>query len=415
MSSLTAGSITNNSVTLSYVVDNSSRAFSVFMSLFLVEGTPSFSTIEAAYPTGLTTTRGISPFETLSGSQTITGLSPNTTYSFMYSVTRPDPRTAGFDPADVIFRRPLSPPGTFTTLGPPIFTDSTISSPGTVGVFYADGVTASSVVSYSLASGSLPPGISLSTGTGSITGTPTTAGTYSFTVSANNGFGSTTLPLSLTINPAAPVWIDQTISSPALKDSPYSDGVFASNSATYSVSAGSLPTGISLNSSTGAITGTPTVVQTSNFTIQASNVTGTITTGLTLQIIEGLAPPVFTDAVLSTDLRRGIAYSDAVAATDATNYATSGTFVPGLTLNATTGAVAGTPTAQGTYSFNIIASNASGSATAPFTLPVKPGARRWDGSAWVRADRIQRWDGSAFVNVGFVKRWDGSAWVNADD
>ena len=408
---LTASGITNNQVTLNYEIDNTSRDFSVFAFIFLAEGELTQAQIEASFATYLIQTRGLSPFEQLNSSITRTGLSPNTTYSFMYSVQRDNT----FDPAEVIFRRPLSPPGRFTTLGPPIYTDSTISSPGTVGVSYSDGVSASSVVSFSLAAGSLPPGLSLSASTGSITGTPTTAGTYSFTVSANNTYGSTTLPLSLTINPAAPVWIDQTISSPALKDSPYSDGVLASNGATYSISAGSLPTGISLNASTGAITGTPTVVQTSNFTIQATNVTGTITVGLTLQIIEGLAPPVFTDAVLSTDLRRGIAYSDAVAATDATNYATSGTFVPGLTLNATTGAVAGTPTAQGTYSFNIIASNASGSATAPFTLPVKPGARRWDGSAWVRADRIQRWDGSAFVNVGFVKRWDGSAWVNADD
>ena len=415
MSSLTAGSITNNSVTLSYVVDNSSRDFSVFMSLFNVEGTPSFSTIEAAYPTGLTTTRGISPFETLSGSQTLTGLSPNTTYSFMYAVTRDDPRDVGFDPADVIFRRPLSPPGTFRTLGPPEFTDETVASPGTVNTFYDDGVTATAVTSYSLASGSLPPGIGLATNTGRISGTPTVAGSYSFRVSANNSYGSQLTPtLTIVINPLAPVWIDQTIASPAIKDAAYSDGVSASNSAQYQISSGTLPAGITLNTSSGAIAGTATAVGTSNFTVQAYNVTGTISVGLTLEVIDGLPAPVFTDDVLSTDLRRGISYSDGVTASDATAYTTVGTFVPGLTLGTADGTVIGTPTAQGTYNFDIVASNAAGSATASFSLPVKPGARRWDGSAWVRVQTYKRWDGSAWVDVTQSRRWNGSAWVAAD-
>ena len=354
---------------------------------------------------------------TASTSVSLTGLSASTTYDIKVgaqnSVTSIHNSTYGY--TGVQEHTGTAADTTATTAGNlPVFTDSTISSPATVGVSYNDGVSATNTVSYSIASGSLPPGIGLSTNTGAITGTPTTAGSYSFSVSANNASGSTTLPLSLTVNPAAPVWIDQTIASPALKDSPYNDGVAASNNPTYTISAGSLPTGLSLNSSTGAITGTPTTVQTNNFTIQASNVTGTISVGLTLQVIEGLAPPVFTDSTLSTDLRRGIAYSDGVSASDATNYATSGTFVPGLSLNASTGSVAGTPTAQGTYDFDIVASNAAGSATASFSLPVKPGAQRYDGAAFVWVNELSRWDGAEFVDVEFVKRWNGSAWVNAD-
>lgn len=415
MSSLTVGSITNNSATLSYFVDNTSRSFSVFVSIFNVAGSQSFSTIEANYPTGLVQTRGVGPFSSLTDSVNLTGLSANTTYSYMYAVTRDDPRVTGFDPADVIFRRPLNPPGTFTTLGPPIYTDSTVSSSATVGVGYSDGVSASAATSYSLASGSLPPGISLSTNTGAISGTPSTAGTYSFRVSANNSYGSTlTSTLSITVNPQAPVWTDQTISSPAIKDAAYSDGVSASNQAQYQISSGSLPTGITLNTSSGAIAGTPTVAGTSNFTIQAYNATGTISVGLTLEVIEGLAPPSFTDDQLSTNLRRGIAYSDGVSATDAASYTTVGTFVPGLTLNSSTGAVAGTPTEQGTYNFDIVAANAAGSATASFSLPVKPGAQRWDGTAWQWVETFKRWDGSAWVDVTQTKRWDGSQWVDAD-
>ena len=302
-----------------------------------------------------------------------------------------------------------------TPAGLPVFTDSTIASPATVGVAYSDGVSATNTVSYSISAGSLPPGFSLSTNTGAITASnPTTAGTYNFTVSANNASGSTTLPLSLTVNPATPVWIDQTIASPAFVDSPYSDGVSASNSAEYQISSGSLPTGITLNTSSGAITGTPTVVGVSNFTIQAYNVTGTISVGLTLEVDDGLAPPSFTDSTLSTDLRRGISYSDGVTANNSPSYTTVGTFVPGLTLGTADGTVTGTPTNQGTYNFDIVASNAAGSATASFSLPVKPGAQRWDGSAWVRVETYKRWDGSAWVDVTQSRRWDGSAWVAAD-
>lgn len=407
---INATNITNNSVTLEYEFDNSSRSGTTYGHIFLAPGNLSFATIEANAGTYLIQTRGIGPFTVLSDSITRT-VAANTTYSYMYSVTT----SSTFNSAQVIYRRPLNPPGTFTSLGPPIFTDATVASPGTVNTFYSDGVSASAATSYSLASGSLPPGLGLSTNTGAITGTPTTAGTYSFVVSANNSYGSTlTATLSITINPLAPVWIDQTIAGTAIKDAPYSDGVSASNSAQYQISSGSLPSGISLNTSTGAITGTATTVGTSNFTIQAYNVTGTISVGLSLEVIEGVVAPVFTDDTLSTDLRRGIAYSDGVTASDATAYTTVGDFPPGLTLGTADGTVAGTPTAQGTYDFDIVASNAAGSATASFSLPVKPGLQRWDGTAWQWVETLKRWDGSSWVDVTQTKRWDGSQWVAAD-
>jgi hypothetical protein len=60
----------------------------------------------------------------------------------------------------------------------------------------------------------------------------------------------------------------------------YSDGVAATNmnySGSYSVSSGSLPSGISLNTSSGAVTGTPTAAgQSYSFTIQASNSYGSV-------------------------------------------------------------------------------------------------------------------------------------------
>lgn len=85
--------------------------------------------------------------------------------------------------------------------------------------------------------------------------------------------------------PACPVsyppsWSDNTL-GPFVATVAYSDGVSATNmnySGSYSVSSGSLPTGISFNTSTGAVTGTPTIPgQAYSFTLAASNSYNTIT------------------------------------------------------------------------------------------------------------------------------------------
>jgi hypothetical protein len=60
-----------------------------------------------------------------------------------------------------------------------------------VGVSFTYNVSATnSPTSYTIASGSLPPGLTLTAATGAITGTPTTAGSYSITVNASNGAGT---------------------------------------------------------------------------------------------------------------------------------------------------------------------------------------------------------------------------------
>ena len=92
------------------------------------------------------------------------------------------------------------------------------------------------------------------------------------TASGNYTFYTDNAPPS---NP--PVWTDNTLAG-FTNASAYSDGVSATNSPTYSVTVGSLPTGISLNSSTGAVTGTPTVSgQSYSFTIRAINADGNVT------------------------------------------------------------------------------------------------------------------------------------------
>ena len=119
------------------------------------------------------------------------------------------------------------------------------------------------------------------TGTGTATGLSPGTG-YLFTWGAQDSddataSGSYTFYTDSAPPSNPPVWTDNTLAG-FTNASAYSDGVSATNSPTYSVTVGSLPTGISLNTSTGAVTGTPTVSgQSYSFTIRAINADGNVT------------------------------------------------------------------------------------------------------------------------------------------
>ena len=101
----------------------------------------------------------------------------------------------------------LRSPGSATTCAPPPVQITTAGlAAGTVGVAYDRGLVATGgdqQYVWSLSSGSLPPGLSLNGSTGHITGTPTTTGSFSFTVKVTSAGLEATKPLSILINPAA--------------------------------------------------------------------------------------------------------------------------------------------------------------------------------------------------------------------
>jgi hypothetical protein len=148
---------------------------------------------------------------------------------------------------------------------------------GNVGTAYNQTLAASGGIPgyvWSLDAGSnpLPSGLSLNS-SGVISGTPTTAGTTAITVKVTDSVGSTaTKQLSLTINPSGvvPVTITTTTLPGGTVGSVYSTAVVASGGTgtlTWSVISGALPTGLTLNPSTGVISGTPTTQGTATFTI----------------------------------------------------------------------------------------------------------------------------------------------------
>jgi hypothetical protein len=290
---------------------------------------------------------------------------------------------------------------------------SYISIPGsaTRGTGYYGEVGATNTGSYGLINGTrVPHGLTFNSN-GTITGTPNTVETVGFTFRAYGSVeGSVDESRTITVNPAIPVFSDSILSSPAIKGFPYSDGVLASETSSYSIVSGQLPAGISLNTSTGAVTGTPTTVESRSVTIRATNVTGSADTPSRTIVVNPPAPG-FTDSSVSPTATIGVPYSDQVVATEASSYSVfSGSLPDGISLNTSNGVISGTPTVPGTFNFVIRATNVTGSAdTGTLTIDLSGIVRVWNGTEFVE-DTPKVWNGISFV-TGSIRVWNGSSWI----
>ncbi len=249
--------------------------------------------------------------------------------------------------------------------GTPIVTlaITTTSLPsGTVGTAYsatlaATGGTTPYTWSIPSGGGSLPAGLSLSSA-GTISGTPTAAasGKLKFQVvdSASSPQTATT-SLTVTVNAAPPPALTITTTSPlpsATVGAAYSATLAATGGTspyTWTLASGStLPAGLSL-SSAGVISGTPTSAVSSTFTVQVADseaTPATATAVLSLTVNASAALSITTKTLSPGTL--GTAYSATLAATGGTppyTWAVGSVPLPaGLSLNASTGAITGTPT-----------------------------------------------------------------------
>jgi len=146
---------------------------------------------------------------------------------------------------------------------------------------------------WSVSAGTLPAGLSLSS-SGTILGTPTLAGTTSFTVQVkDNALATATQSFNLTINPASLSIVASTLPSGTVNVA-YNQSVTASGGPspyTWTLQSGSvLPQGLSLSAG-GTISGTPTAAGASTFTVQVQdNALRTATQSLSLTINPASTP-----------------------------------------------------------------------------------------------------------------------------
>ncbi len=256
----------------------------------------------------------------------------------------------------------------------PVITNNPLTAAGTVGTPFSFVITASGVPT-SYAASPLPAGLTLVAATGAITGRPTATGTTVVLLGATNaaGTGNATLTITVAAAGVAPSITNNPLTAAATVGTPFSFTITATGSPT-SFTASGLPLGLSLNSVTGVITGTPIAESTSTVQLTAQNAAGADSATLTVTVAAASVAPIISNYPLTAAATVGTPFSFTITASGPpTGYAASG-LPPGLALNALTGVVSGTPTTAGTAVVTLTVTNSAGIDTASLIITVAPAA-----------------------------------------
>ncbi len=230
---------------------------------------------------------------------------------------------------------------------------------------------------WTLSVGALPSGLGLSTG-GTISGTPALpAGTASFTVQLTDAATATASKgLSILVQPA--VAITTALLPNGAVGVPYSQQLAATGGQapfTWSLVGGAQPTGLTLSAG-GVLSGTPSTAAGSpfGFMVRVTDALGGTSTQAYVVSIAG-APTITNTSPLQVG-EAGVAYLGAtLAATGGVPpyaFSVQTGNLDGLTLNAGTGAITGTPTASGSFAVTFQVTDANtASSTKALTIPVR--------------------------------------------
>lgn len=327
-------------------------AYTAALSVTQGAGAPyTFTLVSGALPTGLT----------LSSGGVISG-TPNTAGSFTAVVQVTDAAAQNGQRSYTI------------TIGAPTLTLSPAA--GTLNATYAAAYSQTfsagggvAPYTYAVTAGTLPTGMSLAAATGTLSGTPTQPGSFAITVTATDSSGGAGAPFSISQNYNVVVALPTIAVGPTTVPGgtvaiPYSQTLSATGGIapyTFVVSAGALPPGMSL-SGAGVLSGAPTASGTFNTTVTATDANGQ--TGARAYAVQVAAPTIVVTPATLPSPAQGLAYSATFSASGGVapySFSATGTLPPGLSLT-TGGVLSGTPTAPGTSTFTVLATDSSGGA-----------------------------------------------------
>jgi hypothetical protein len=275
--------------------------------------------------------------------------------------------------------------------------------------------TATGSLSYS-ATG-LPAGLSISSTTGVISGTASTAGTSTVTVTGKDSTGPTGSAM-FTWTVGSPASNTVTVTNPGSQTGTVGTAaslqISATDSAsgqTLSYSAAGLPAGLTISSTTGLISGTPTTAADDDVTVTATDTTGaTGSAAFTWDISPATGNTVTVTNPGSQTGTVGTAASLQISATDSASgqtlsYSAAG-LPAGLSISSTTGLISGTPTTAADDDVTVTATDTTGATgSAAFT---------WDIGSASSTCTAQQLLGNPGFETGTAAPWVASKGVISD-
>jgi hypothetical protein len=273
------------------------------------------------------------------------------------------------------------------------------------------------VTAYSV-SPALPAGVTLDAASGQISGTPTAAaGQANYTVTASNVSGSTSAVISLTVAPAAPTSLSYPSPQTLVAGQAIAplNPVVTGSASSYTVLP-SLPIGLSLNATTGQISGTPTTATAQAiYVITASNASGSTTFSLSVTINAPPAPTVNLTATPNPAIQATGTLLNWTT-TNASNCTASGAWSGA---KATSGSASITTPAVGTFTYTLTCQNlVAVTGSTSVVLTVNPAPKFTLGAYSLRSV-----SGSVPTNAAFLglkqfpdldaNGWDDLFWTGA--